>query len=65
MSAVPRTFDGARILQAGPLTMRGFAAALGVPVEKAASTLTSMIRTGIVERTTIQGEKRYGYRLVP
>lgn len=58
-----RTFTGKRALEAGPLTMRQFAAALDVDLKTASSTLTCLLKTGIAERAIAPGVARYVYRL--
>ncbi len=65
MTPVYRTFDGKRALEAGPMSLAEFRVALGITSKQAATTMDSLIRTGVAERTSRPGFARYVYRLVP
>jgi DNA-binding transcriptional regulator GbsR (MarR family) len=58
-----RTFTGKRVLESGPMSLRQFSAALGVDAKLASSTLAQLIKTGVAQRATAPGARRYVYRL--
>lgn len=58
-----RTITGKQLLEKGPMTTSQFAAALGVSLKSAYSTLQNLLDAKIAERGNRRGQRGYVYRL--
>jgi hypothetical protein len=59
---VIRTIAGKQLLDQKPMSLREFAAGLGIPSKLAYSTMQNLLAAQLAERTSVRGQRGYIYR---